>query len=68
MKKYLPVILGLSIFCSTLCTSCFKDKTRPTYSQLLEEHEEKESTDNFLMFLIGVITVVVIYRNIKKGK
>lgn len=67
MKKYFPVLLGLSLFFSTVCTSCFEDKKRPTYDQLLEEHEDKESTDNFFMFLIGVITVVAIYRNIKKG-
>ncbi len=67
MKKYFPVIMTLSLFFSTVCTSCFEDEKRPTYSQLLEEHEEKESTDNFFMFLIVVITVVAIYRNIKKG-
>jgi hypothetical protein len=48
-------------------TSCSKDR-KPTYQELLEEHEEKESTDNFVMFVIGLVTVIVIYRKIKKDR
>ena len=31
MKKYFPVLLGLSLFFSTVCTSCFEDKKRPWF-------------------------------------
>jgi hypothetical protein len=65
MKKYLIIILfGLL---TTSITSCSNDR-KPSYQELLEEHEEKESTDNFIMFLIGLVTVIVIYRNTKKGR
>lgn len=65
MKKYLIIILfGLL---SYSITSCSEDR-KPTYQELLEEHEEKESTDNFVMFVIGLVTVIVIYRKIKKDR
>ncbi len=65
MKKLLILLLfGLL---TTSVTSCSNDR-KPTYKELLEEHEEKESTDNFVMFVIGLVTVIVIYRKIKKDR
>lgn len=68
MKKYFSIILPICLLLSTSIISCNEEKSRPSYDQLLEEHEEQEFTDKFFMFLIGVVTVVVIYRNVKKDK
>lgn len=65
MKKYLIIILfGLL---SSSITSCSKDR-KPTYQELLEEHEENESTKEFIYFIIGLGTVIAIYRSNNKKR
>jgi hypothetical protein len=65
MKKYL--IIFLLVILTASITSCSDDR-QLSYQELVEEHEEKESTDNFFMFLIGLVTVIVIYRNTKSKR
>jgi thioredoxin-related protein len=64
MRRLLMILLILFSI-----SSCNNTKERKlSYNELLQEHEEAESLDNFGMLLFGVVGCYLAYRNVFKKK
>jgi sorbitol-specific phosphotransferase system component IIC len=67
--RFIKKITFIICFLLTLTfSSCFTEEKKPTYDELLEEHDKNKSGELFGMIVVGAIFCYIVYRMMKDDK
>ena len=68
MKYIKHITLLIVVFFTFSITSCFEESKKPTYDELVEEHDSNKSEEFFGMIVVGAIFCFIVYRSMKNQK
>jgi hypothetical protein len=68
MKRTRKIILSISLLLTFSINSCFEKEKKPSYDELMEEHEKNKSEELFGMIIVGAIFCYIVYRTMKDDK